>query len=317
MCFIREIILRMRFNFIMPALISFLCFLDFLWRLTLKITIIPTGGGYVRYNFSRIKRLFPLLLIASLEGIAYELLQGKFYPEKWASFFFLGGINQFPVWNVIWYISSLFWCSIFCSGLLCFFKKLSVLFYFPLIAFLSLSLLNIYGNCNLGGTPLLCSWFSSGLVRGLCGLIFGIEAFFLSGYVQQNLYKLKKGTVCFLSYLIEISFIVLVFYLAFKQKFNNREFLMYFSVASLLILIKLNRHHIFKVFNHKIWGILGKISAMIYVTHFYLIKVFSHIDLIRLLPDAAVYCLCSVLSIFVGGIFFELEKKIERLLHNL
>lgn len=78
---------------------------------------------YLKYNVSRIKRFFPLLVVAALEGILYDALHGSFFSGRWGTFFFLGGINNFFVWNVVWYISALFWCGIIASSLLCFKKK--------------------------------------------------------------------------------------------------------------------------------------------------------------------------------------------------
>ena len=266
--------------------------------------------GYVKYNFSRIKRFFPLLFIAALEGIVYEGVKGHFYYEKWPTFFFLGEINNFRGWNVIWYISALFWCGVLASALLCFFKKRAVLVHFPLIAFVSLSVMNIWGNCNLFSIPLVGEWFSSGLVRGMCALSFGIETFYLAHYVDRKISYFRAGAVAFASVVVELAFLFLVAYLMVKQNFNNAEFLMFFASAALLLILHLDQHRIFRIFDSKIWIIPGKISAMIYVTHFYIEKGLHHLIASFAWPDFAVYGLCVILACIAGFIASVLEESI-------
>ncbi len=269
---------------------------------------------FLKYNLSRIKRLYPLLVIGALEGIVYDGIRLRFQSEAWPTFFFLGGINKFAGWNVIWYISALFWGTLVASALLCWRKKLAVSLYFPLIAFFSLSIMNYWGCCNLFSVPLIGNFFSAGLVRGMCGISFGIEAHCLSIFIDKNFDKLKKGFTAFLSIAIELAFIILIVYLAVKQNFNDKEFLIYFATAALLIVLNLNQQRIFNCLNRKIWDPFGKISAMIYVTHFYLEKGLYKISFIRALPDIAVYVICVISACILGFMAYEAEKRAEVLL---
>lgn len=272
---------------------------------------------FLKYNLSRIKRLYPLLVIGALEGIVYDGIRLRFQSESWPTFFFLGGINKFAGWNVIWYISALFWGTLVASALLCWRKKLAVSLYFPLIAFFSLSIMNYWGCCNLFSVPLIGNFFSAGLVRGMCGISFGIEAYYLSIFIGKNLDKFKNCAVAFLSIMFEIAFIILVVYLAVKQHFNDKEFLMYFATAALLVVLNLNQQRIFSCLNLKIWDGFGKISAMIYVTHFYIEKGFYKISCIRDLPDIAVYGICVVSACVAGFIAFKAEKQAEKIFSKL
>ncbi len=275
------------------------------------------GEAYIKYNFQRIRLLFPLLVVAALEGIVYEALRGHFYAEKWGTFFFLGGVNKFKGWNVIWYITSLFWCSLASSALLCRFKKSAVFVHLPLIAFISLSVMNYWGCSNLGGVPLLDDWFSAGLVRGMCGISFGIESYYLSLYAKKNIGRVRKGALGFFSVSIEVFFILLVIYLAVKQKFNNKEFLMFFAASALLLVLNLKQQIVFRCLNQSFWAKFGKISSMIYVTHFYLEKGFEKISAVKNLPDVALYALCALSSCLLGAVVFVIEKKCEKIFSGL
>ena len=174
--------------------------------------------------------------------------------------------------------------------------------------------MNYWGCCNLFSVPLIGNFFSAGLVRGICGVSFGIEAYYLSIFIGKNLDKFKNGAVAFLSIMFEIAFIILVVYLAVKQNFNDKEFLIYFATAALLIVLNLNQQRIFNCLNRKIWDPFGKISAMIYVTHFYLERGLYKISCIRDLPDIAVYAICVISACVAGVMAYEAEKRAEALL---
>lgn len=278
---------------------------------------------FVNYNLSRIKRLWPLLFVAILESIIFDLacnllLNRRFYfsTNFWGAFLFLGGLNNFAAGNIIWYISALFWCGLLLSALLCFRKQISVCCCFPLLAFLCLSFMNVWGTTNLGSIPLVGNWFSVGLIRGTCGLIFGIEGYYLSILIKEKLSLFSEKSILISSVLIEIGFISLVFYLIIKQHLSNKEFLMYFFAAALLIVFELNTQKIFKLFNRKIFGYLGKMSAWLYVLHFYILKSMYYIPKMRLLPHIVVYAVGIIFSlffaIFVNFILTKIAKFIKR-----
>ncbi len=272
---------------------------------------------FVNYNLSRIKRLWPLLFVAILESIIFDLacnlhLNRRFYfsTNIWGAFLFLGGLNNFAAGNIIWYISALFWCGLLLSALLCFRKRISVCCCFPLLAFLCLSFMNVWGTTNLGSISLVGNWFSAGLIRGTCGLIFGIESFYIALFAKDKLYIFSKKAITLFSVLIEIGFILLVCYLIFKQHMNNKEFLMFFFTAALLIVFNLNTQKIFSIFNKKFFEFFGRISVWIYVLHFYILKTMFYIPKFRLLPPPVVYSSVIVTSIFISIFAYYIISKI-------
>ena len=272
---------------------------------------------YVDYNLLRIVRLWPLLFVSALEGIIFELAfnllsRGKFYfsTNIWGGFFFLGGLNNFDAVNVIWYISALFWCELLLSSFLCFNRKIAICCCFPLLAFCSLSIMNMWNCSNLYSIPLVFNWLSTGLIRGICGLIFGIESFYIALFAKDKLYIFSKKAITLFSVLIEIGFILLVCYLIFKQHMNNKEFLMFFFTAALLIVFNLNTQKIFSIFNKKFFEFFGRISVWIYVLHFYILKTMFYIPKFRLLPPPVVYSSVIATSIFISIFAYYIISKI-------
>lgn len=277
--------------------------------------------GYIKYNVTRLSRLFSLCLISAVLDVITDLiLVGKVKIKAWGTLFLLGGINNFDVFGLAWYISVLFWCGLLLSYVLSSFKKNAVFFILPMLFFVSISFLKGTYNANLSGSfPLVGGWFSSGIVRGICSMSAGMIAYYIHLLVKENIFKVKNWFVNFTVILFEIIFVLYISYLLFRAKsFSELVFLNYFIFPMLIITCFINRSVIFKFFDKEIFSYLGVVSTYIYVSHLPILRILKEKTSLGNKSQIFVYFVAIVSSIVVGFLVYHLyiwlEKKIKRLI---
>lgn len=244
------------------------------------------SGFFLAYTFNKnlsvidfikkkILRLWPclafvniLMLISSFFGIIKFKLYANFL-----SLLFLNcsgiAISTTNI-TVDWYISVLFWVSLFYFYIFKYFKKEYYNFFIPIIVLLSFTFLVHVTNGGMGGhIEVYYNFINIGLVRGLSSI--GL------GYIIFNFYEyLKNKPFCdSLNSLITYSIIegyllgfVVYESILHKMSFNNKIILVIaFSFLFLSFLLK--RGLISRFFDKKVFGALGKYSYALYITHYY------------------------------------------------
>lgn len=274
-------------------------------------------NDYVHYVLSRIKRLWPLLLIAAvLELPTRFFLFHRLDLIGWPSLVFLGDIQNFPGWGPIWYISTLFWGTMILSYLLSYHKKISVYLVFPVTIFITLSIMSQWGCANLSSFIKIGGWFSTGFLRTFCGMCIGAEAFFLGGYIKKYIEKFNESAIKFFSIFIEFFFIVVFLYQMLKQRFDSIDFLFYFAFSAFLVVMQLGQQKIMNVFNHRIWGKLAKITAVMYVSHFPVINIMKKISFMNKISDLLVYIIICSISVILSFLIYKIELFMEKKIHG-
>lgn len=169
--------------------------------------------------------------------------------------------------GTIWFISVLFWCSLFYFYI----NKIFERKYLNLIvwAIVVISYGTFLHISNFGAQGLITKnfyFFNAGVLRGLAGLGIGyfIAMLYNSGFLQ----KCTKSTQHFIS-VIETGIIAFfTYYLFFCPKIPGKTTMTYivcFSILFYLFLVK--QGWISKLLNNKYLAKLGKYSYSIYIIH--------------------------------------------------
>lgn len=147
------------------------------------------GLCFARFIKDRYLRLFPeyfFVLLATLiiSAILHERINHYLIIPN---LLFLANINGFgSIVRDAWFISTLFWVSIFFFGCFKLFKTQVALFIIATLSFISISALSIY-NCGIAvhSVPMI-GFFSAGVLRTVYGLGIGILLFKIKDGALRN-----------------------------------------------------------------------------------------------------------------------------------
>lgn len=249
------------------------------------------SGFFIYYTFKnasifdfikkKIIRLWPVLFFCFiLKLIVYPLIGRN--PDGWnllLSLFFLDGSG----WNIVtvgetWFVSVLFWVSLFYYYLL---KNFDKKIYILIIALLTWFSYSFELHANVGGIRgVETTWgyiFNSGILRGSGGIGLG---FLIAYFIKDHLATYVKDDIEISSQLLITIGIIESFLLLFviaiplfiKNPFNN-IIIVILAFTILFILFVLKRGFVSVFFNKKYWGWGGKYTFSIYLTH--LIVIYS------------------------------------------
>ena len=263
---------------------------------------------FFNYQISRIRRLLPMcLIVASLVGLKEIIVNHALGIEKWEVLYFLGDINGIHGFSVMWYVSALFWGGFLVSALLIWARKISVLVLFPLIFFVLFSFMYKYHNLWLFSVPLVKGFLSAGLFKSVCALCVGVEVFYISVWLKNQISKMRLFAVKLIAIFCEILFIY-GFASSFWIWFSPKNFFVYFYVPLILLVFALDAQVIFSVFDRPILARLGKMTYAVYLTHLYIIKFLAKTGFCEKIPPIATYLALIPLTFFIGWIFSGIEK---------
>lgn len=223
----------------------------------------------------KIARLWPTAVFAM--GAAYVLSLFKMF--KWAGYenlmalLFLDGtglMRPFCNVGVLWFVGTLFWCSLFYFYIIKNFPKKNVDFAVALITFFGYVILISGGKGNLSRLFVVYGdVLSLAFLRGLAGM--GLGYFIANAYAVWGLEWREKKTAPLPALAFTAAEIWLlaanVWYLCFhKIKFyNNFIFIIMFVGLFLLFLAKRGYISRFLECNFSVW--LGKYAYSIFLTH--------------------------------------------------
>lgn len=168
-----------------------------------------------------------------------------------------------------WYISSLFWVSIFYFYILRNFSQKSTRLTIALITFFSYILLIHKFNGGVGAhiSPPILDLFTPGILRALGGIGLGYFVGEIFNSVKNIDYKdLKIAKRVFISTLEIILTMFLLYNYVIKRVYNN-ALLYILAFALLLLLLALQFGKYSQVLNRKGFEYIGRYSYSIYIMH--------------------------------------------------
>lgn len=282
---------------------------------------------FLQYHLHRYVRfLFPLLFMYMI-GIVMFACMGHFFSitsilKNSSVLLMLSHTNSFGNSFEVpsWYIDSLFWMGVFVSFFLCFFKKKSLIFVFPICIYLCLSYIHAkFRNLNLGGNPYIQGFFSAGNLRALVGLSFGIELFHISNRLKNKNVNLNLKMPLII--LIECLCILGLIFTFTRPPLKETEFLIYPCIGLLLFLFLQKKECLFSVVNlkpvAKFISLLSSISFMVYLSHvplFFLIRHFFQKMIQQqnvITNNIHTYIILICIAYLYGMGLYSLEKILE------
>ena len=252
------------------------------------------AGFFLAYTFNekisvmdfikkKIIRLWPLVafavflyFLANIFGIIDNF---KFY-ENILALFFLENIGITLEWGNVkhdWFISVLFFISIFYFYIFKYFKKTSYNFFIPILVLLSYTFLVHATNGAINGhLKTFNNILTLGVIQGLAGMGLGYLIHELYKYIISQPFVNSIKSISFYtiieSYLLGFIIYASVFH---NIPFNNKIILI-IAFSILLLTFILKRGIISRLLDNKFSTILGNYVFALYMTHGFLWNVFYH-----------------------------------------
>lgn len=218
------------------------------------------------------------------------------------------GFDKMPMVSPeFWYISVLFWVSLFYFYISKLLNKKWLNLIIWLIVVLSCSFIL---NCNYPNYPGLFEnnyiIINQGVVRGLFGVGLGyfIAMLYNSNFMKDN-NQLNKLFVSVIE-LYSLSF--LIYYLAISNKVPGNNYLNYIIIFSLLFyLMLIKQGYISKILDNVILAKLGQYAYSLYVVHCLIYRILKPFWL-KFSPEIF-FILCISIALTFGIITFYLVEK--------
>lgn len=281
------------------------------------INEIINGSGYFSgFILKRGVRLLPLMAIAAVVDQLLQFVGSGFDFSRlslWGTFISSLGLQSIGIFEdpgingPMWYISVLLLCYVLFYFVTWLSKKLLVSRFWLYAIMIFIGVTGISSDADF---PFLNSYTSRGYAAFFSGLCLGL-LFEKAGDQKKTVWYFLA--VCFLI------FFVLCYFCAGEIVDEDIQFILLFMVYPAILLL-FKSPAALKLFSHRIWGIMGKISFDVYVWHLNIIRVF--LILAALMPTLPVYSrigmLFFVLTCAVVGIlsYYLIEKPISRCLKN-
>lgn len=277
----------------------------------------------IGYQLNRIKRLFPMYFLVAVMTIIYKFLCGnKSILSYWTIFLFVDGINNFPVLVTgAWYVSALFWSGLIIGYLLYGYRKKALVFHFPIIIFVSMTIMyTSWGGLSLNTAPYFLGFISSGFLKALLGMSVGVELYYVSLYFEKNIEKYEEGFVRFVSGAIEILSTIGIVYCFSRGGVQKSDYLIYFFFTPLLLVVLHGNEQLYKFGRNKIWANIGKYTYGIYLSHTLLLEIlkrkmdFSNYN--QIICYVAICIFAFVFGIGLQNIVWYIEGRIRTVLYR-
>ena len=115
---------------------------------------------------------------------------------------------------------------------------------------------------------------SNGTFRGLLALTVGIYTYWICEFIKKQKMILKEKALYAMLLLGEIvSVLGLLYTFIFQTLSDNSDFNVYFYAAFIIGLLYFKKERLLKFLSWKIWQPFGRISYMLYLTHFIIIDI--------------------------------------------
>ncbi len=287
---------------------------------------VPTdmmGTETAKVMFKKIANIFPYHLFAIMATIAvnaYFLCETaaerwEYLIDSWASVFFVQIFGFESTWvnKLTWYL------DVWLVGTL-------ILYYFlrkhydvfvkivcPLMALFILGYLD-HEYQSLGGIDEWTGIFYKAFLRGLAEMELGCSAYSLTRELNRHSFT-RAGHVAL--GLVELACYIVAFGYSCSGEESKYQFLILFVMCLGVILTFSNVNPGHKIFDHQIFTWLGKMSLLIYLNQFAVIRTVQ-----ELLPDAgfvvrAVLCVAGTFALsfvcdWIVGFFLK-KKYLSRL----
>lgn len=272
---------------------------------------------WFEFTIRKIIRLWPVLAFFTLIDIIIHIQVLNYYElyPSIINLLFLQSIgltSQYTNYN--WYISALFWVSIFYYYILSNFQKKYVNLTIVLCIYFSLLGLINYHSAQIYKIDTFLYFFNAGLMRALAGLgigyFIGIIFNKTKTVIEGNFNDIKSFT--FFSF-IEITtsvFLIQNFFFVNFISANNLIFYISFSVLFFLMLIK--KGVLSKLFENEKLAFFGKYSYSIYVMQgiaFIILgnNLWNKPDFIKNIPVCI--CISLIFSILLGILTHYLVER--------
>ena len=263
---------------------------------------IKSGKSIIAYAKQRYIRFVPLIVLGGiLSGGEWKSFQGVWLLQATGLF---PNIPNGPAW----YISVLFWCSLFYIALLKTLSRQTLLVTLASIAFVSaLMITHINGNIyeTFGGI------FTRGMLRGISCMACGI---ILASYCRRT----DNGGICIRKRLVCSGLELLCVFYVFVGMFSSKVHINYWAImpishSILLCLFILKRGYISDILEHRMFGWLSKYCLAIYLTHNFFRELL--VDYISIYSDfsnqhpGVSIAITIILSFVVGVLAHHLVEK--------
>ena len=222
-----------------------------LMALNFVLFLMASGFGIVKFNFY--KYVFSLLLLENI-GVTFDhTIQGG------------------------WFVSVLFFVSLFYFYIFKYFDKKYYNFYIPILVILGYTYM-VHGTNGAIGAQLqiIGEVFNGGVIQGISamGLGFLIHEFYR--YLEtQNYIETLKSKIIYT--LLEGYLLGFVVYETIMHKIHFKNLLiLVIAFCGLFITFLLQRGYISKILNNKISGILGRYAYSLFLTHGFVIILFNY-----------------------------------------
>lgn len=287
---------------------------------------INTSEDTINFVKKKLIRLLPVKYLALGICLICSLCIKNFsflFNKSIISLVFLNciGFNSYKTAPVeIWYITVLFWDSLFYFYIHKIFQKKTINLILWIITVTSCAfVLNCKPGSYAGIYENTYIIFNPAVIRGLFGL--GIGYFIAMLYTSEFVKTINLKTKLCINIIEIYAVIYLTYYLTISNKVPGKNYLNYIIIFSLLFYLLLIKQGILSNFiNHKILATLGKYAYSLYAIHWviYLItsKTIWHIETFNNHPFTFfITNICIALSASVL-IYHLFEKPITKYLKN-
>lgn len=224
------------------------------------------------YFFSRIKRLYPEYIFATL---IYAFLMNAFVDHVSMKSFMLNVVMMAGwggVYNIVdgvWFVVVLLWCGCFLFNLMTVYKEKAFLWILPMISLFCLFFLTNNGHCIFGHQlGIAYGLISEGTIRGMLGITVGIYCFQICKKIKETDLRVRDGSLSPLLFILElISVSLLVNAILIRTKPDVSDFNVYFYISYIVGILYFKKEKLLKFLSCSFWCPLSKLSYMIYLTH--------------------------------------------------
>lgn len=266
-----------------------------------------------QFTISKIRRLYPEFLFIFIITVIIRYILHQ--PTPWhlwmPNLLMMGNLCGIQgIVRDVWFISSLFWLSIFLFGMMLFYDKKFYLFFLPIIILLCyLFLIDVSKVLTIHSAPIYFNIISGGVIRAFLGLGIGIISYLCKDYIGYFSNKFI--------FFIELLCILYSIYIICHGQINFEVFNFYISFSIITIILYNKRETILRILS---WKILEKISSssyMLFLSHLLIIENLSRYFKNQILQynSMMVLLIITTVSVIIGYIlyiiFIHISKKIK------
>ncbi len=237
---------------------------------------------------------------------------------------FLDGTGiQFGPADVTWFISVLFWITLFYKYLYKIFdmEKLDLIVFVIILFCYTLIIQTFNGNISANSNYIIHNIFNVGMLRGFAGI--GVGYFIYRFYNSVKNKNTENFAIRFLYTGFEISLIFFVFYHLLFHKINySSNFLIILGFIGLFILFLIKKGYVSTFCDNKIFSILGRYVYSIYLSHLfvlYILKKYLWSNYVIFIQNHYIFSIAiSLFIVIIFGIivYYLIEKPLMKYLKS-